>query len=62
MAGWNSKAKRGEELKKMMDQVALDKHWVDMHASDSGPKPTLEQAHAQIDANTYEDMGAAPAM
>ena len=38
----------------MMDQKAMDEHWLKMHADDKMPKPTLDQAHAAIQQTVWE--------
>ena len=51
------------KMKEMMSQEATDAHWVEKHKDDTGPKPTLEQVHMQIDQMLAEEIPApAPAM
>ena len=52
-----------QKMKAMMNQEAFDAHWAQNHAGDTGPKPTLEQTHGQIDQMLAEEPAApAPAM
>ena len=37
------------KMKAMMTQEAVDAHWMEKHATDQMPKPTLDQVHMQID-------------
>lgn len=43
-----------EKMKVMMDQNALDQHWMQYHQNDTMPKPTLDQAHMQIEQSLVE--------
>jgi len=50
----NTREEAVEKMKAMMDQNALDQHWTENHQNDTMPKPTLEQAHMQIEQNMVE--------
>lgn len=43
-----------EKMKGMMDQNMFDQHWMQYHQDDTMPKPTLEQAHMQIEQGLVE--------
>jgi len=54
----NTKEEAVEKMKMMMDQNALNQHWMQNHQNDTMPKPTVEQAHMQIEQNLVEgDLG-----
>ena len=49
------------KMKEMMTQQALDEHWIQYHATDTMPKPTLEQTHMVIEQTLVEgDLEVAP--
>lgn len=50
----NTREEAVEKMKTMEDQNALDQHWTEKHQNDTMPKPTLEQAHMQIEQNMVE--------
>ncbi len=50
----NTQEEAVEKMKAMMDQNALDQHWMQNHQNDTMPKPTLSQAHMQIEQSLME--------
>lgn len=50
----NAKEEAVEKMKEMMDQNAIEQHWMQNHQNDPMPKPTLEQSHMQIEQNMAE--------
>lgn len=49
-----SKDEAVTKFKQMMDQTALDAHWMEKHQGDTMPKPTLEQSHMMIEQIVVE--------
>lgn len=57
-----TKEEAATKMQQMMDQKALDAHWVEHHKNDTMPKPTVEQAHAMLAQGVYEDTSNPVAM
>jgi len=59
--GLSTEAETKEEaiakMQEMMDEKGIYVHWAERHINDTTPKPTLEQAHANIAKNIVEDTG-----
>lgn len=50
----NTREEGVEKMKTMMDQNALDQHWMQYHQNDTMPKPTLDQSRMQIEQSLME--------